>query len=377
MKILITGMNKNAVTFDFYLRQQLKVVPSHYSLIRCLKDMGHTVDQRLVQIGESLKEYDEVIVFLASPRQQLQLAFYNGLWAIAQKPDCILAFDDWQTDGIFKGITSCTDEESLLKDFTIGQNRMCDPSLTREKLLPHAETLLGAIQKIQSRTNRMLISAFDGGDLSKLLAYPTELLYRYNPNPYHLNRGPGHYDDSDTIVKLDSLVPGYMLTDPETVKPEDKERKFNFASLVQTKTLKWLKKQSIASWPVQYFGSRAQKQDRLTEGEMCKVFARQWGCLMPGYPHTTTSDWRSSGWWRARPLQVADAGSILIGEPSEMFVYYRDKALASLKASDIETLSMPELKTIARAQQIMLYKNHPLNKSVEKAELDAVLKGKK
>ena len=37
MKILITGMNKNQTTKDFYLRQQLKVVPSHYSLIRCLE----------------------------------------------------------------------------------------------------------------------------------------------------------------------------------------------------------------------------------------------------------------------------------------------------------------------------------------------------
>ena len=54
MKILITGMNKNQTTKDFYLRQQLKVVPSHYSLIRCLEDMGHDVEQRLVKIGENL-----------------------------------------------------------------------------------------------------------------------------------------------------------------------------------------------------------------------------------------------------------------------------------------------------------------------------------
>ena len=43
MKILVTGMNKNQVTENFYLKQQLRVVPSHYSLLRCLRDMGHTV----------------------------------------------------------------------------------------------------------------------------------------------------------------------------------------------------------------------------------------------------------------------------------------------------------------------------------------------
>ena len=48
MKILVTGMNKNQVTENFYLRQQLKVVPSHYSLLRCLSDMGHEVEQRFV-----------------------------------------------------------------------------------------------------------------------------------------------------------------------------------------------------------------------------------------------------------------------------------------------------------------------------------------
>ena len=58
MKILVTGMNKNQVTENFYLRQQLKVVPSHYSLLRCLRDMGHEVEQRIVKVGEDLSEYD-------------------------------------------------------------------------------------------------------------------------------------------------------------------------------------------------------------------------------------------------------------------------------------------------------------------------------
>ena len=136
MKILVTGMNKNQVTESFYLNQQLKVVPSHYSLLRCLRSMGHEVEQRYVKIGEDLSDYDRVICFLASPRQALQLAFYNGLWAIHATPKdrLILAFDDWQTEGIFKGILSCTDKDSLLKDFTISQNSV-DPTISKLKLM--------------------------------------------------------------------------------------------------------------------------------------------------------------------------------------------------------------------------------------------------
>ena len=40
-KILITGMNTLQVTEDFYKRQQLQVIPSHTSLIACLRDMGY------------------------------------------------------------------------------------------------------------------------------------------------------------------------------------------------------------------------------------------------------------------------------------------------------------------------------------------------
>ena len=366
MKILITGCNKLQTTENFYLRQQLNVVPSHYSLIRCLRDMGYTVEQRLVEIGEDLSDYDEVIVFLASPRQALQLAFYNGLWAIAARPNCVLAFDDWQVEDIFKGIASCDCAENLLKEFTINQNKMCDPKCSRELLKPYTEALLQAVRQISLKSNRLLISAFAGGDLSRLISYPVGLITRYNPNPYHRNRRPGDYGD----IEIDQLPEMEQLLVPSVendfIDPSAKERKFNFSSLVQGKTAKWLKKQRV-TWPIEHFGSRKEKQVRLTEGDMARVYARQWGCLMPGYDHA------GSGWWRARPLQVADAHSILIGEPAEMYVYYRDHKLAGLKASDIESLSNKELESIALLQKKLLYKYHPLDKMVQQRELSPIL----
>ena len=99
MKILITGMNQLQCTEDFYASQQLKVVPSHYSLIRCLRDMGHEVEQRVVNIGENLDKYDKVIVYIHNP-SGFAAFVYNALYTIARRRDCTLAFDDWQTDSI-------------------------------------------------------------------------------------------------------------------------------------------------------------------------------------------------------------------------------------------------------------------------------------
>jgi hypothetical protein len=102
-KILVCGMNKNQNTKDFFLNQQLKVVPSHYGLIRCLEDMGYEVEQRAPVLGEDLSTYEEVFVYLHSPQSFCQ-NLYTGLYAIAARPDCVMLFDDWQVDQIFAGL---------------------------------------------------------------------------------------------------------------------------------------------------------------------------------------------------------------------------------------------------------------------------------
>lgn len=340
-KILITGMNKNQCTEDFFLRQQLKVVPSHYSLIRCLRDMGYEVEQRPVVIGEKFEEYEHVIVFIHNPSGFAGYV-YNALWAIFIRPDCILAFDDWQTDSIYKGILSLKDPKKLFRQFVLDSHKHIPNGI--EKLEKY---LVQAIEQIEKKENRMLISAFAGGDLSLLIDYPNkDLLFGYNPNPYHLNRQP-------------------------TFEGE-KVREFNFAGLIQGKTKKWLATQEVdkTDWKLNLYGSRKDGQDRLTEDKIVDVYAEQWGSLMPGYFHA------GSGWWRARPLQVADAGSIIIGEPKEMEILYGNEKLAGLKATQVAQMTDDQLKQIADAQKNLLYDLHPLNKEVEQEELNKALIGK-
>jgi len=365
MKILITGCNKNQCTENFYLRQQLKVIPSHYSLIRCLRDMGHEVHQREVDFGDALDYYDKIILFLAGPRQLVSVNFYGGLNVAHPhfRDKLILAFDDWQIDGIFKSISECVDENKLFARFVLGVNKVELSDVERFK-----GNFLEAIDLISSKELPVLISAFSGGDVSRLLNYPEKKVFTYNPNPFHHNRKPG--DRWDIPITEMSYMESLDLPDmkEDCVDSNDKEEKFNFASLVQSQTKKWLKKQNIEDWEVEFFGSKKDGQRRLTEGDMVKVFCEQWGCLMPGYYHA------GSGWWRARPLQVADAGSILIGDPDEMNIYYHNDELANIKASDIEGLSVDKLSFIARAQREAIYRNHPLDKEIQKEELNRCIR---
>jgi hypothetical protein len=386
MKILITGFNRNQCTRKFYLRQQLKVVPSHYSLWNCLTAMGHEVDQRQVELGEDLSSYDEIIVFIAGPRQLVATTVFEGLWAISQKPDCILAFDDWQVPDLFKGVAKCDGKrDELFAQFILDVNKK-----TLEDVEPYEFNFMAALHTITSMKNRMLISAFRTEHvkdpenygphlLFDKINYPRDRLFVYNPNPYHRNRvwnDEGHEGAEDPTFKPS------LLSITASPLPE-KERRFNFASLVQSKTQKWLKKQGytgnpkndeqgdIGTWPVDLYGSKADTQKRLTEDSMVQIITRDWGCLMPGYEHA------GSGWWRARPLQCADAGSILLGEDKELRVYYgSDYPFFGLKAADLVNATDVELEFIATTQRHCLYEHHPLDKLVQVGELTAILEAK-
>jgi len=300
--------------------------------------MGHTVEQRIVTIGEDLSEYDRIICYIHNPSGFAGFV-YNGLWLINEYPDCILAFDDWQTDSIYKGLTALEDPEKLFRPYVKDGHKHVPDNIEDYK-----KQLLNGIEIVKSKKNKMLISAFAGGNLSLLIDYPKELMFSFNPNPYHIN-----------------------LSSNFNPLFEEKQKVFNFAGLIQDKTKKWLKAQNIGDWPLKKYGSRKDGQDRVIEPEMVNIYGQQWGILMPGYFHA------GSGWWRARPLQVADSGSILIGDWKEMVLYYDDDELASLKASDIIMMSDKQLEDVAEAQKQAIYTTHPLDKSVTQEELGRVL----
>lgn len=363
-KILITGMNRLQCNKDFYLKQQLQVVPSHYSVIRCLEDMGYEVEQREVALGEDLSSYDEVIVYIHSIQAFCQ-HIWSGLYAVAARPNCIIAFDDWQFNQIYGAIQTYHDDlvagdDSVYRDYLFD---LWAGKEDRETVKKYHQSYIDACKIIVSKQNRLLVSAFAGGDISLLnLGWEESKVHVFNPNPYHLNR---RADNGYGTGVVTSTLDSFFSEEPE------KLFRWNFASLVQEKTRKWLKAQNPEKWQwdIEYFGAKRgkYKSERKTEPEMVKVFEQQWGCLMPGYFHA------GSGWWRARPLQVADAGSIIIGDKPEMMVYYKDEAIAGLRVLDIEAMDITQLKATAAAQKEALYANHPLNKAVQREELRKIL----
>ena len=357
-KILITGFNKEQCTRDYFLTKELRILNSHYSLIRCLEDMGFIVEQRPVNIGEDLSEYDRVIVYLHSIQSFCQF-LYDGLYAIKARPDAILAFDDWQIDQVMACFPqfkrNLLDEEKYnpfrqyLLDLYYGSS---DEATIRE----HKQDYLEAIEQVLSYENKLMICAYAGGDLNKFkLGWSKDKMFSFNPNPYNLNRGP-HNNYGEESSGLDAFF------DDEPTKA----RAWVFSSLNHKKNDAVVKKNNF-TWDIAMYGPRRgeYKAQRLKEPEMCREYAKHWGCLLPKYYHA------GSGWWRSRVQQVADAGSILLCDDIEGKIY--GDAYVGLNISDIENMDNSQLEKLAKYQYECLYDNHPLDKKVQRDELNNIL----
>jgi len=361
MKILITGFNNEQTRYDGYLQKRIGVILCHYALIRCLKDMGHDVEQKHTPIGSDLSEYDKVIVYVHNP-QGFSQRLFDGLWAISQRPDAIIAFDDWQVKDIYKGILGYGDtlrnspEKAFRSHITDQYATFKDQALVQS----YTQAYLDAIDTLREKKNPVLLCAFKGGDLNKLgLDWPEELLFSFNPNPYHLNRSwENNYGMEST--GLDAFI-----SDTQAPTPELKKKGWIFSSLVQGKTRKWLKTLDL-NWDVNIYGAaRGEfKTERLTEDKMVQVYQEYWGNLMPRYDNA------GSGWWRTRVLQCASARSITICDPLEGAVY-GEEFLST--PEEIEAMDVSQLWAKANAQYTCLMDNHPLDKEVTKKELEEIL----
>lgn len=361
MKILITGFNAEQCTRDYYEKKQLQVLLTHYSTIRCLEDMGHEVEQRPVKIGEDLSKYDRVILFL-HPMQGFSQYRYDGLWTAFARPDCIMAFDDWQVDQIHNQFKQYKIEltERGDKPFRPYMMDLYYGDSTVEELKSRRSEFVEACDNILAKRNKLMICAFKGGDLSLLKLDWNGEMFQYDPNPYNLNR---RYENNYGVPASQLEL---AMREPEPMAA-DKERAWIFSSLVQNKTRKWIDKQAISVWPIKYFGAKRGefKGDRVKEPEMCQIFSKNWGILLPGYYHA------GSGWWRGRIQQAMDAGSILVGDEKECRVL--GDAFVGYGAHDVEQMDLGQLAVLSKNQRECFYDNHPLDKNIQRAAMTRIL----
>lgn len=323
MKILVTGITRLQCEENYYLKQQLRVIPSEVALVNGLRELGHDVTMRVVQWGEDLSEWDRIISYAAPTDTFIAYATNGFLWTLT-RDDTLIAIDDWQCGRV---ISDCLRLDAKWKDAFVGQmNGLKDREFAD---ILHSQWCCG---------RKILFPAFEGGDLSLLLnegmtkIQKAELecgameLFSYDPNP---------------------LLP---LRRPKTTLLE-KERVWVIAGLSEANRKSW--KRIKPTLPVIEVGKRGAGGVRMPEDEIVDWFAQRWFHYMPHYKHA------GSGWWRARPQQISDGMAITVCDPKEGAIFGPSWVIEDPKA--LETLSDNELHDLALRQRLEFVERHPVD----------------
>lgn len=274
MKILITGYTATHINSE---RIKLKVASFAFLLRDALLDMGHEVEQRKVIPGESLQDYDKVIVFMGSVTTRLNKYSHGALYCIGLRDDVLLAFDDWRVN------------DFVQSSITFKNEKIYEPRLKKidfQKWLEYDKIILkGAdrLKEIKNWKNQLLIPCYDVG----------------TNNDFHLPQ--------DKIVRLDAT--SYIAL-PELQRKE-KEYKWVVAAIGNRDS--YLKTLNL-NWEILTF---CKEHDKilLTEDEVVQKYSENWGVLSPQY--TGRNDISNTGWYRSRFLHSSYAGSILLSSEKE------------------------------------------------------------
>ena len=284
MKILVTGNTQLHCTPDHYLTQQLKVVPSETALVGILKELGHEVVQKPITWGEDLDSFDKVLVYYG-PTDSFVPGFSDGLfWVLHNRPDCGALIDDYQCSRILMDKLEAKWKEAFVDQMNGVDNR----------------ELIDSIHTDWMKNKKILVPAFYGGDLSLLFSKAKKKapewfeqqnldVFRYYPDPWLPGRGP--------------------------TSPFEGERKFEWVVAGLSKQ----NRQAMNKWkptlPVIELGGRGENGVRMPEPEALEWFGERWFHCMPSYDH------KGSGWWRSRPIQLANSGVVTYGHPDECKLY--------------------------------------------------------
>jgi hypothetical protein len=181
-------------------------------------------------------------------------------------------------------------------------------------------------------------------------------------------KGASVWDFDDTLARTKSDV---LFTSPDGVKGKLSAEEFAtqgselLADGYEFDFSEFNKVTEGATWQIKQYGSKSKKQKRLTEQEMMTKFKDHWGVLMAGYWHA------GSGWWRARPQQTADVGSILICEDKEGAIF--GEPYLGLTCAKIEALSPRELEILASDQKTAYYDTQSMDKKITENQITEYL----
>jgi len=322
MRILLTGCT--GIQVRAKRRRKNTFVTLYLVLGPALEELGHEVDWRPVKCGEPLKgKYDLAIVGVAAMHGFVTMNHkWGALWAASQLPH-VVAFDDWQVEGVCGTIRDHSLWNLGVVDYVAYQNAY-----------KYRDVIEGQRAQWAAGMRHVLAPLFNWGDRGEFHAlHPIGELHGWDPSP---------------LVEMPPL------------KAAAKERRWVCAALASKEA--WLKKLPL-SWPVERRFNGA--LPRLTEEQLVgESYASAWGVLSPAYRAID-----GAGWWRARFGFAAHAGSVLWGDPKEMAPLGGPYAVP---LEVVEGMSDASLARLALEQRDLLESwQYPRAKAL--AELDAAL----
>ena len=323
MKILVTGINRLQFEEDYYLKQQLRVIPSENALVAGLRKLVHEVTMKQVKWGEDISGWDRIIAYAAPTDSFIPIATDGFLWCLTRN-DTLIAVDDWQCGRV---IADCLRPEAKWKDSFITQmNGLTDKGAAD---FLHSQWCCG---------RRILFPAYEGGNLSLLL---DEGMTKIQKAKLHCEK-----------MELFSYDPNPLLPLRRPIATlEEKERVWVVAGLTDINRKSW--KKLKPTLPVVEVGKRGEGGVRMPEDEIVDWFAKRWFHFMPPYKHA------GSGWWRARPQQLSDGLVITVCHPKEGKIFGPSWEIKN--PLELEAFSNKQLQELAMAQRMEFIERHPVD----------------
>lgn len=175
MRILVTGMTRMQCG-DF---EELPYVNLSSELVRALKKLGHQVDWRPVDVGESAQDtwYDVAIIGLSSLVSYSAHHRFGALWAAVNNPRVLYYHDDWRFPDAWSNFKiQAIDRTQSMCDYTLKQFARCSPeAVTRMKTL---------VNEIKSAKFPMLVGAYTFSDPTHMQAlWPCSECLVWDPSP--------------------------------------------------------------------------------------------------------------------------------------------------------------------------------------------------
>lgn len=285
MKILVTGFT--ALQNGSENRQIYKIdVPAAF--VDTLRKHDHDVEWRKVELYETdFGKYDVIIVCVAPITSSNSSQGLGALKALNRAKKAVIFYDDWklkEVNASWKAVLK-QGKKQFHKKWGNGMNFYKNPT---EEIEANADELLAVVNDLFTKGRdswKILCPMFEWGNKNiifnqKSISFITEENFNY-------------IDPTPAVINIDRSIGS----------GESKVKQWCIASIADH-TL-WIKKQHL-KWPVNYYGCRKLKCERLkTEEDVFELYKLHWGVLSPEYPQS------GSGWFRARFVYAAFAHSVL------------------------------------------------------------------